>query len=451
MATPRRPVRPKSLLPTCYHEGFLEKRSFKDKVARRLWASLCGNSLFFFNNSKENDYVEKQDLSDFISMTDDPSHDRNLDAARFNLRLKNQDIQLTAPSLEARELWKGFISSVVELTVPSSLNLLPGQLHMLREVVEKERLRRKPLPSTPAPAPAPTPALTPTPVPAPTQAPAPATVTVATPMSPTALYIDVLSEMPVCYQPVPRAEAELILERNQEKGNLLLRPGRDGSSFAVSTRQDLNGSVFRHYRVSRRQEGGFAIDIENPIPCETLHDVITCLVDMTGGLLKPLVLEGAYEDNIVFVDSNKESGEKSFISASPPPLTGAPKPVPKPRADTAPVQSECSNEYMIPEMEVDRGDEGAAAPAPLPHHGPVPSFLHQQITHPEGLTVSRGGALLPPSHPLPTVRPRTMSEMTRTNQALPPIPGTEGLSRMFSAGVSQELREKLLKRQRISE
>uniref|UniRef100_A0A8B9HTZ1 Signal transducing adaptor family member 2b n=1 Tax=Astyanax mexicanus TaxID=7994 RepID=A0A8B9HTZ1_ASTMX len=267
MATPRRPVRPKSLLPTCYHEGFLEKRSFKDKVARRLWASLCGNSLFFFNNSKENDYVEKQDLSDFISMTDDPSHDRNLDAARFNLRLKNQDIQLTAPSLEARELWKGFISSVVELTVPSSLNLLPGQLHMLREVVEKERLRRKPLPSTPAPAPAPTPALTPTPVPAPTQ-------------------------------PVPRAEAELILERNQEKGNLLLRPGRDGSSFAVSTRQDLNGSVFRHYRVSRRQEGGFAIDIENPIPCETLHDVITCLVDMTGGLLKPLVLEGAYEDNI---------------------------------------------------------------------------------------------------------------------------------------------------------
>ncbi|KAG7265040.1 hypothetical protein CRUP_033559 [Coryphaenoides rupestris] len=53
-----------------------------------------------------------------------------------------------APSLEARELWKGYIHSVVELAVPESLNLLPGQLHMLNEAVEKEEARlRAPVPA----------------------------------------------------------------------------------------------------------------------------------------------------------------------------------------------------------------------------------------------------------------------------------------------------------------
>ncbi|XP_072537396.1 signal-transducing adaptor protein 2b [Salminus brasiliensis] len=426
MATPRRPGRPKSQLPACYYEGFLEKRSFKDKVGRKLWASLCGNSLFFFNNSKDNDYVEKLDLSwsDFVSLTDDPSHDRNLDAARMLLRFKNKDIQLTAPSLETRELWKGFIFSVVELTVPSSLNLLPGQIHMLREVVEKEKLRRKPIQSPPAPAPV---------LP---------TVTVATPITPGGFYTTVLSEMPVCYQQVSRAAAELILESNQEKGNLLLRPGRDGSCFAVSTRQDLNGSVFRHYKVSRRHEGGFAIAIENPIPCETLHEVISCLVEMTGGTLKPLVLEEAYEESITFVDNNRESGEKMIMPArsssgppvpvgpkpSTPPLPVGPKPVLTGRADSTAAQSEGYSEYLIPFEEDDFDD--------------VPPTVEPRVP---------GRALLPPSHPLPSNRPRTMSTSAtsaRTNQPLPPLPGAN----ILSQSLSQELKEKLRNiRQRVSE
>ncbi|KAI4905505.1 hypothetical protein NFI96_014290, partial [Prochilodus magdalenae] len=264
MAAPRRAGRQKPQLPTCYYEGNLEKRSFKDKTGRKLWTSLCGNSLFFFNNSKDNDvsllskelfYMEKLDLSEFVSLNDDSSPDRKLEAARFQLHLKSGDFHLTAPSLEARELWKGFILSVVELTVPSALNLLPGQIHMLREVVEKERSRRKPLPALPS-----------------TNIPA------------QQVYITPLCDMPACYQLVSRAEAELILERNQEKGNLLLRPGRDGTSFAVSTRQEINGvmkvhlsfsfssftlsshhsSVYKHYRVTRRHEGGFTIAVENP-------------------------------------------------------------------------------------------------------------------------------------------------------------------------------------------
>lgn len=53
---------------------------------------------------------------------------------------------------QARGRWSqhNYIACVsLQLSVPSSLNLLPGQIHMLREVVEKEKERRM-NPTTPA-------------------------------------------------------------------------------------------------------------------------------------------------------------------------------------------------------------------------------------------------------------------------------------------------------------
>lgn len=91
-------------------------------------------------------YVETLDLSGLISITDDSSPDRNLDAARLVLQMKDGTINITVrmwtrktsgfhssdqklacfsltvlllclqvPSAEARELWKGFIHSVTEV------------------------------------------------------------------------------------------------------------------------------------------------------------------------------------------------------------------------------------------------------------------------------------------------------------------------------------------------
>ncbi|XP_067308832.1 signal-transducing adaptor protein 2a [Pseudorasbora parva] len=283
---------PKAQLPPCYYEGYLEKRGVKEKVARRLWTCLCGNTLYFFNNSKDTHYVEKLDLSGFVSLIDDPSRDRNLEAARLNLRMKDGEIKLTAPNLEARELWKGFLYSVVDLAVPTTLTLLPGQLHMLKEVVEKEKMRRKARASSRAP---------------------------ASPLS-----LPLVGEIPACFRPVSRTEAEVLLERHPDCGNMLLRPGRDGSSLAVTTRQDLNGSVFRHYRVTQKQQGGYIIDVENPIPCPTLHDVINALVEKTAGTLQPFILEEPYEENITFVSSNDENGERTLHCAPAGPLSRAP-------------------------------------------------------------------------------------------------------------------------------
>lgn len=286
-------------LPHTYYEGYLEKRSFKDKTSRKLWTCLCGNTLFFFNDKRDSDYVEKVDLSDFISLTDDNSVDKNLDAARMILQLKQENIKFTAPNGEARELWKGFIHSVAELSVPLSLNLLPGQIHILKEAVDKEKQRLDNAPSS---------------------------VSAATVDS--SPYVSPVADMPVCYHKVNRLEAELLLERETLRGNMLLRPSGNGS-FAVTTRQELEGPECKHYRVTRRPEGGFAIDVEDPISCETLHDVINFFIHKTDGVLKPLPLEETYERSISFIQSDRENGERSVQrpSSSPVPPNVPPKPV----------------------------------------------------------------------------------------------------------------------------
>ncbi|KAK5601941.1 hypothetical protein CRENBAI_018891 [Crenichthys baileyi] len=271
----KRTGRKKSQLPDLYYEGYLEKRSFKDKTSRKLWTCLCGNTLFFFNEKRDNDYIEKLDLYGLISVTDDSSPDPNLDAARFNVQMTNGNIKFTAPSPESRELWKGFIYSVAELQVPSSLNLLPGQFHILKETVQKEKER------------------------------------LSNPLTEQSPPTTVRTDMPACYYNVPRLEAELLLEREASKGNLLLRDGKDGRSFAITTKQDLDGSIFRHYRILTKPQGGFYIDVDKPVHFDTLHDLVNYMVEKTEGSLTPLIIEGQYDKNISFISSDNENGERT--------------------------------------------------------------------------------------------------------------------------------------------
>ncbi|KAJ0032290.1 hypothetical protein NQD34_002371 [Periophthalmus magnuspinnatus] len=322
-------------LPHCYYEGYLEKRSFKDKTSRKLWACLCGSTLFFFNDKRDSDYIEKVELSDFISLTDDNSLDRNLDAARMILQLKQETINITASNAEARELWKGFIYSIAKLSVPSSLNLLPGQIHILKEALDKEKLRLENTTS--------------------------AAIAIDASSSP---YVNPLADMPVCYHKVNRLEAELLLERESSKGNLLLRPCGKGA-FAVTTRQVLENPEFKHYRLSRRLEGGFTIDVEDPIPCETLHDVINFFIHKTEGLLTPLVLEETYERSISFIQSDYENGEKSIQrpSSSPIPPNVPPKPVRVPSPEPESVNEECIYLNDVPTEEEKTVDVSTTPPA----------------------------------------------------------------------------------------
>ncbi|XP_053360608.1 signal-transducing adaptor protein 1-like [Clarias gariepinus] len=353
----RRAQRIRAQLPSCYYEGFLEKRSLKNRTSQNLWAALCGDALFFFNNSKDCDYVEKQELSNFISLTDYPSSDVSL-----HLRVQDDDIYLTAPSLEARELWKGFIWSVVKLQVPTSLNLLPGQVRMLKDAVEKENERLKEI--------------------AEKAAAEQASKAAATPDHND--YMSVLSEMPACFCKLARIETENLLEKHKDKGNLLLRPSRDGTCFAVTTRQEFNGPVFQHYRVTQTPDGGFVIAVDNPIPCKTLHDVINYLIETTGGYYKPLVLEHKYDENI---DYDEENREKRMCCASSSPM--------RPKLGLKPAPGKKHEIIYQNSFEEDNNfvDEDDCALPPLFPRAPARPPKPQSSV--PSLPIGPGGALLP--------------------------------------------------------
>ncbi|CAL8268239.1 unnamed protein product [Arctogadus glacialis] len=301
--------RRKTSLPDLYYEGYLEKRSFRDKAALKRWTALSGNTLFFFNSSKDANILEKLELVDFRSVTDDPTRDSNLDQARFNVRLKDRSFKFTAPSLEARELWKGYIHAVIELSLPSDIILLPGQTRDLQQAVERERERRRQPPPLPAP-----------PLPA-----------AALPGEGGARsHAANNGPLPECYVQATRVEAELLLEREAGRGNLLLRPGGHGNTFTITTREVHMSPIFKHYRVTQKPGEGFIIDLKEPIDCATLDEVITEMLEVTGGTLTPLISEDNYEDNISFIKFNKESGEKSVCF---PPLRKTPPTPPSKPAD----------------------------------------------------------------------------------------------------------------------
>lgn len=385
MAAANRNRRGRSQLPTCYHEGFLEKKSIKDKMGRKLWTSLCGDSLFFFNSSKDSVYIEKLELSNLISVSDDGSRERNLDAAGFTLHMKKEDVRMIAPSLEARELWKGYMLSIAKLSVPVSLNLLPGQIHVMKEIIEKEKIRQR-LPSA------------------------------SPPEQNFDPYVHVLPDMPMCFHKVSRVEAEILLDRNADDGNLLLRPAQDGTSFSLTTRQDVNGSIFKHYRVFRRPEGGFVIDLDSPINCATLHDVVNSMVEKTGGVLVPLHMEKHYDQILVYLEKNEENGELSEHCPRPDPSPTPPAPPPKPVTKPHRSSSEHENEYRNVPCGGDYEVDEAASPAP-PVQPRVPArHLPYQYSMPQDPNTSSDcerKALVPPGYGKKPLRSNSLSDMPK--------------------------------------
>ncbi|XP_067414353.1 signal-transducing adaptor protein 2 isoform X2 [Emydura macquarii macquarii] len=268
----------KQSLPPHYYEGFLEKKGPQDKGYKKFWTGLRGLTLYFYNTSRDAQYVEKLDLDDFVSLTDARSGPgAGDDGLRLSLKLKGREVKLKAESLEAREMWKGFVLTVVEMKVPSNLTLLPGHIYMMSEVLSKEQERRAQLKQRPSES--------------------------------SLAHKAVEEEMPDCYFKVSRTEAQVLLEKNPDCGNMLLRPGGDGKSISVTTRQILNSTpVIKHYRVSCLGRE-YVIDVEQPHHCSSLAEVVEYFVSNTKKTLVPLCLDQDYAEKLEFVEMDKENGE----------------------------------------------------------------------------------------------------------------------------------------------
>ncbi|KAI4905504.1 hypothetical protein NFI96_014289 [Prochilodus magdalenae] len=142
---------------------------------------------------------------------------------------------------------------------------------------------------------------------------------------------------------------------------------------------------------SQNQQNGDKED--SKVHCKTLQDVIDYLVMTTGGSLKPLIMEGAYEKNITFVDSNKENGEAIIVSTSsspePPVSLSALKP-PKPGQRESVPSAQLENLYLEPsEIAEDQVSENVVTPPPVQPRVPVRPLPNLNCI-PDGLTLSPG-------------------------------------------------------------
>uniref|UniRef100_A0A8B9XSP4 Signal transducing adaptor family member 2 n=1 Tax=Bos mutus grunniens TaxID=30521 RepID=A0A8B9XSP4_BOSMU len=344
--SPPRVPKPKSALPLHYYESFLEKKGPRDRDYKKFWAGLQGLTLYFYNSNRDTKHVEKLDLGGFVKLTDEApwgnSHDPS---THFCLVLRNQEIKFKVESLESREMWKGFILTVVELRVPSNLTLLPGHLYMMSEALAKEEARR-------------------------------------------------VLEMPSCFLKVSRLEAQLLLERYPECGNLLLRPSGDGTDgVSVTTLQTLSGTpMVRHYKV-KREGAKYVIDVEEPFSCTSLEAVVNYFVSYSNKALVPFLLDEDYDKVI-----------------GPAPPKGGPKQLPPtsitpvPSLDKLPPLPDQDNNYVIP-----IGDTPAASymnedvPSPSQLVVPKPRRLVKlQAKLPKPPTVPKSGmGGVPPPSPSP--------------------------------------------------
>ncbi|XP_050995783.1 signal-transducing adaptor protein 2 [Acomys russatus] len=284
--SPPRAPKPKGVPPSHYYESFVEKKGPCDQDYRKFWAGLQGLTICFYNSNRDLQPLEKLDLRLFSKLKDEAPWGSSCDTTHhFSLVLRDQEVKFKVESLESREMWKGFILIVVELRVPSNLTLLPGHLYMMAEVLAKEEARRA-------------------------------------------------AEVPWCFLQVSRLEAQLLLERYPECGNLLLRPGGDGKdTVSVTTRQILNGSpVVKHYKV-KREGPKYVIDVEDPFSCLSLEAVVNYFVTHTKRALVPFLMDEDYEKVLGFVDSDRENGESvwavpSSRGSGPALHASVPKPLP---------------------------------------------------------------------------------------------------------------------------
>ncbi|XP_003421947.1 signal-transducing adaptor protein 2 [Loxodonta africana] len=407
--SPSRATKPKGALPSHYHENFLEKKGPQDRDYRKFWAGLQGLTLYFYNSNRDFQHVDKVDLEGFVKLTDEaPLRNVHDPGIHFSLVLWNQEIKFRVDSLESREMWKGFILTVVELRVPTNLILLPGHLYMMAEARDREEARR-------------------------------------------ALV------KPSCYLNVSRLEAQLLLERYPECGNLLLRPSGGGAGgVSVTTRQTLNSlPVIRHYKV--KHEGStYVIDVEEPFSCASLDAVVNYFVLHTNKALVPFLLDEDYEKVLGYVEADNENGECVWLVPSAP---KAPGPGPAPPAGSPkqppPASTPVSTQDKPPPLPLlppppDQGEDYVIpigdAPAADYVNDEVPPPSRQAALKLKKLPKAQAKTPKPPIVPKPEHKVRNSGLLARklaANTAQPFFP-TTGL-----AEVTAELEEKLQKRRAL--
>ncbi|XP_029772307.1 signal-transducing adaptor protein 2 [Suricata suricatta] len=253
---------------------------------------------------------------------------------------------------------------------------------------------------------------------------------------------------------VSRLEAQLLLERYPECGNLLLRPSGDGTGgVSVTTRQSLNGTwVVRHYKV--KHEGPkYVIDVEEPFSCASLHAVVNYFVSHTKKALVPFLPEEDYEKVLGYVEADKENGESVWVapetpapqSPGPTPPSGGPKQLPP-----VPVTPASSQDKLTPLPDQDENYVIPIADSPVATYvnGDVPGPSRPVVLKPKRLAKVQGK---PPKLPKPPIVPKPEPKGLSGGLAKKPV-GNSAQAFFPATGLADltaELEEKLQRRRAL--
>ncbi|KAL4641754.1 signal-transducing adaptor protein 1-like [Arapaima gigas] len=299
-----------------YHSGHLLKKFTDKKDFQSFYGELRGSTIFLYSDDKQDMYSEKLELRDLKSMVMDKQGVKG-GSPVYTLTLLSEKVQLKTDSLDTGEEWKGLIMTVANLEIPSNLQLLPGQVLKLEEILKMEHERNGAKPhSVPWDTSGPH-----------TQAPKPL------PMSPSNTYDDTISIIPPGFFSVSRQQAERMLEDYPNYGSIILRPAADLINYAITLRQVLpSGPVTRHFKV-RSEASMFVIELDSPVTVSSLSAVLEFFVQYTSGSLRPYVEPQHYETQIDLCPPEL-----------PPSRPGPPLP-PKPKKE-----QEEESEYIEPDL-----------------------------------------------------------------------------------------------------
>ncbi|XP_070693166.1 signal-transducing adaptor protein 1-like isoform X2 [Pempheris klunzingeri] len=303
-----------------YYSGHLLKKHSSEKDFKNYYGELRAATLFLYKDDTQDTYIEKLELEELKSMELDCPYMKKAPTI-FTLTLPTEEVQLKMDNPDTGEEWRGYILTVIKKEIPSNLQLLPGQMLLLQEVLAQERRRNAP---TQRPALPPRPSFLLSASPSPSHPPAKGEP------DPTA------PEIPACFLNVTRQEAEQMLEANPEYGGIILRPSTLTNNYALTLRQVTpSGHVMKNFRVTPTKKG-FVIELDTAVTVSTLNDVLQYFVEKTEYRLHPYLVSQPYDTRI-----DVPPAPKCISITSPTPKT-------IPKAQVAPMLRSQTKEELLP-------------------------------------------------------------------------------------------------------
>lgn len=287
MAAPQRIVHKRRATITAlplYYSGYLLKKNTREKDFKKYFGELRGAVLFLYEDNTQDTYTEMLDLEQLTSMQLD-SPIKKPTPTVFSLTTHTEEIQLKMDNLDTGEEWRGYILTIVEKEIPSTLQLLPGQMLLLKEALAQEMTRRN--------IPGPNPPLPPRP-----------SFLFTSPASPSSSALHSKPDqsssknLPLGFYNVSRQEAEKMLETNPEFGSIILRPSSRANCYGLTLRQlTTSGPAMKNYRVTETKSG-FVIELDSPVKVPSLDEVLKYILKKTEYRLQPFTPSQAYDTRI---------------------------------------------------------------------------------------------------------------------------------------------------------